>query len=70
MRQMAKVPPSKAPLRLQELQGNWTSEFTRGVEQRFGGKLFGLQVQLDDGRLSADLKAQELWADGKLRHER
>ena len=29
-------------------------------------EIIGLQVQLDDGRLSADLKAQELWADGKL----
>jgi hypothetical protein len=53
-------------LRMQELQGNWTSEVTRGVEQRFGGKLFGLQVQLDDTRLTGDLKAQELWAEGKL----
>jgi hypothetical protein len=57
---------SYAFIRMQELQGNWTSEFTRGVEQQFGGKLFGLQVQLDDTRLTADLKAQELWADGKL----
>jgi hypothetical protein len=57
---------SHAFIRMQELQGSWTSEFTRGVEQQFGGKLFGLQVQLDDTRLTADLKAQELWADGKL----